>query len=82
MKVVKASTVQLCPVLYSREGTVEKVVRKIHELGQQGVQFATFPESSLAQLFAKTPGADRNKQYSKANQRKQIWIERPNVRAL
>jgi aliphatic nitrilase len=32
-------------VLYSREGTVEKVVRKIHELGRQGVQFATFPET-------------------------------------
>jgi nitrilase len=35
----------LSPALYSREGTVEKVVRKIHELGQQGVQFATFPET-------------------------------------
>ena len=45
MRVVKAAGVQLSPVLYSREGTVEKVVRKIHELGQQGVQFATFPET-------------------------------------
>jgi nitrilase len=45
MRVVKASAVQLSPVLYSREGTVEKVVQKIHELGQQGVQFATFPET-------------------------------------
>src|SRR5277367_3021382 len=45
MKVVKASAVQLSPVLYSREGTVEKVVRKIHQLGQQGVQFAVFPET-------------------------------------
>ena len=45
MKIVKAAAVQLSPVLYSREGTVEKVVRKIHELGQQGVQFATFPET-------------------------------------
>jgi nitrilase len=45
MKVVKAAAVQLSPVLYSREGTVEKVVRKIHALGQQGVQFATFPET-------------------------------------
>jgi nitrilase len=45
MKVVKAAAVQLNPVLYSREGTVDKVVRKIHELGQQGVQFATFPET-------------------------------------
>ena len=31
MRVVKASAVQLSPVLYSREGTVEKIVRKIHE---------------------------------------------------
>jgi nitrilase len=45
MRVVKAAGVQLSPVLYSREGTVEKVVRKIHELGQLGVQFATFPET-------------------------------------
>ena len=45
MRVVKAAAVQLSPVLYSREGTVEKIVRKIHELGQQGVQFATFPET-------------------------------------
>ena len=39
MKVVKAAAVQLSPVLYSREGhSPEKVVRKILELGQQGVQ--------------------------------------------
>jgi aliphatic nitrilase len=45
MRVVRAAAVQLSPVLYSREATVEKVVRKIHELGQPGVQFATFPET-------------------------------------
>ena len=45
MRVVKAAGVQLSPVLYSREGTVDKVVQKIHELGQQGVQFVTFPET-------------------------------------
>src|SRR4030095_10779356 len=45
MKVVKAAAVQISPVLYSREGTVDKVVRKIRELGRQGVQFATFPET-------------------------------------
>lgn len=45
MRVVKAAAVQLSPVLYSREGTVERVVRKILELGQEGVQFATFPET-------------------------------------
>ena len=42
---IRAAAVQISPVLYSREGTVEKVVRKIIELGRQGVQFATFPET-------------------------------------
>ena len=45
MKMIKAAAVQMSPVLYSREGTVDKVVRKIHELHQLGVQFATFPET-------------------------------------
>ena len=45
MRVVKAAAVQLSPILYSREGTVDKIVRKIADLGQQGVQFATFPET-------------------------------------
>jgi len=45
MNVVRAAAVQISPVLYSREATVEKVVRKILELGKQGVQFATFPET-------------------------------------
>jgi nitrilase len=45
MTVVKAAAVQISPVLYSRDRTVEKVVHKIAELGRQGVQFATFPET-------------------------------------
>ncbi len=45
MPIVKAAAVQISPVLYSREGTVGKVVKKILELGRQGVQFATFPET-------------------------------------
>jgi aliphatic nitrilase len=45
MRVVKAAAVQLSPVLYSRDRTVDKVVQRIHELGQQGVHFATFPET-------------------------------------
>jgi aliphatic nitrilase len=44
-RIVKVAAVQISPVLYSREGTVEKVVKKIRELGKQGVQFATFPET-------------------------------------
>src|SRR5438874_10451318 len=59
MRVVRAAAVQLSPVLYSREGTVEKVARKIHELGQQGVQFATFPETVVPYYpyfsFVQTP---------------------------
>jgi nitrilase len=42
---IRAAAVQLSPVLYSREGTVERVVAKIDELATQGVQFATFPET-------------------------------------
>ena len=45
MTIVKAAAVQIAPVLYSREGTVEKVVNKIRELGEKGVQFAVFPET-------------------------------------
>jgi nitrilase len=45
MTIVKAAAVQISPVLYSREATVDKVVQKIIELGRLGVQFATFPET-------------------------------------
>jgi nitrilase len=45
MTVIKAAAVQISPVLYSREDTVDKVVREILELGWQEVQFATFPEA-------------------------------------
>jgi nitrilase len=47
MSSVKAAAVQISPVLYSREGTVAKVVAKILKLGGQGVQFATFPETVI-----------------------------------
>jgi aliphatic nitrilase len=43
--IVKAAAVQISPVLYSREGTVEKIVTKIRDLRKHGVQFATFPET-------------------------------------
>jgi nitrilase len=45
MTLIKAAAVQLSPVLYSREGTVDKVCRRILTLGREGVQFATFPET-------------------------------------
>jgi aliphatic nitrilase len=45
MTIIKAAAVQISPVLYSRDGTVEKVIGKILELGRAGVQFATFPET-------------------------------------
>lgn len=44
---IRAAAVQISPVLYSRQGTVEKIVKKIHELGKKGVQFATFPETII-----------------------------------
>jgi nitrilase len=44
---VRAAAVQLSPVLYSREGTVERVISKIEHLARQDVQFATFPETVI-----------------------------------
>lgn len=44
-RVIKAAGVQISPVLYSRDGTIEKVVASIRTLGTEGVQFAVFPET-------------------------------------
>lgn len=44
-RIVKAAAVQCSPVLYSQAGTVKKICDLIAELGQQGVQFAVFPET-------------------------------------
>jgi nitrilase len=45
MPIIKAAAVQLSPVHYSREGTVDKACRQSIAQGRQGVQFATFPET-------------------------------------
>src|SRR4030088_302514 len=45
MSVIRDAAGALKPVLYSREGTVERVVNKIEQLGRQDVQFAVFPET-------------------------------------
>jgi nitrilase len=59
MSIVKAAAVQISPVLYSREETASKVIRKILELGKLGVQFATFPETVIPYYpyfsFVQTP---------------------------
>lgn len=56
---IRAAAVQISPVLYSREGTTQKVVNTIRELGKQGVQFATFPETIIPYYpyfsFVQTP---------------------------
>ncbi|MDN5001268.1 nitrilase-related carbon-nitrogen hydrolase [Bradyrhizobium sp. GCM10027634] len=43
--IIRAAAAQISPVLYSRAGTVEKIVKKIRELGKKGVRFVTFPET-------------------------------------
>jgi aliphatic nitrilase len=37
----------MSPVLYSLEGTLEKITERIRKLGREGVEFATFPETIL-----------------------------------
>lgn len=47
MNTIRAAAVQISPVLYSREGTVERVVGKIAQLAHHGVRFAAFPETVI-----------------------------------
>lgn len=47
MNQIRAAAVQISPVLYSREGTVARVVAKIEQLSRRGVQFAVFPETVI-----------------------------------
>jgi nitrilase len=42
---VRAAAIQLSPVLYSREGTTEKVCRAIAEAAGRGAALAVFPET-------------------------------------
>ncbi|MGB3516157.1 MAG: Nit6803 family nitrilase [Elainellaceae cyanobacterium] len=44
-RTVRAAAAQISPVLFSREGTVEKVLGAIAEAAQQGVQLIVFPET-------------------------------------
>lgn len=44
-KTVRAAAVQISPVLFSREGTTEKVLDAISSAAQEGVQLIVFPET-------------------------------------
>jgi aliphatic nitrilase len=46
-KKVRAAAVQLSPVLYSREGTTEKVCRAIAEAAREGAELVVFPETVI-----------------------------------
>ena len=60
--IIKAAAVQISPMLYSRQGTVEKVVKKIGELGERGVRFATFPET-VVPYFPTSPSCSRRSRW-------------------
>ena len=44
-KQVRAAAVQISPVLYSCDGTVEKVLEAIANAAKEGVQLIVFPET-------------------------------------
>ena len=44
---IKAAAVQISPVLYSREGTTEKVLDAIANAAKEGVQLIVFPETFI-----------------------------------
>jgi aliphatic nitrilase len=46
-KKVRAAAVQLSPVLYSREGTTEKVCQAIADAAREGAELVVFPETCV-----------------------------------
>ncbi len=46
-RTIKAAAVQISPVLYSREGTTEKVLKAIADAAKEGVQLIVFPETFI-----------------------------------
>ncbi|WP_083636837.1 Nit6803 family nitrilase [Leptolyngbya sp. 'hensonii'] len=46
-RTVRAAAVQISPVLFSREGTTEKVIQAIAQAAQAGAQLVVFPETFI-----------------------------------
>ncbi len=44
-RIVRAAAVQISPVLFSRQGTTDKVIEAIAQAAQQGVELVVFPET-------------------------------------
>jgi nitrilase len=70
---VRAAAVQLSPVLYSRDGTTEKVCRRIADAAREGAELVVFPETVVPYYpyfsFIKAPaamGADHMLLYEQA----------------
>ncbi|MGE2816986.1 nitrilase-related carbon-nitrogen hydrolase [Mycobacterium heidelbergense] len=84
MNVIRAAAVQLSPVLYSRDGTVERVIGKIEQLARQDVQFATFPETVVPYYpyfsFVQRPFEMRSEQLKLMDQA--VTIRSPAVAAI
>lgn len=73
---VVAAAVQCSPVLYSLDGTINKICDWIHTLGKQGVQMAVFPETVVPYYpyfsFVQAP-------YAMGKQHLQLMAESPEV---
>lgn len=46
-KIFRVAAVQLSPVLFDRDGTMEKVLKAIEECGKEGIRLVVFPETCV-----------------------------------
>ena len=72
-QIVRAAAAQISPVLFSREGTTEKVLDAIGDAARKGVQLIVFPETFVPYYpyfsFVQPPvlmGADHMRLYEEA----------------
>ncbi len=83
-RTIRAAAIQLSPVLYSREGTTEKVCDAVRRAAKEGAEIVVFPETVVPYYpyfsFVRSPvtmGADHMRLYEES-----VTVPGPTTRAV